>query len=281
MPRALFGGILWGRRAVRFVFTDEAGTSGSPNEDYRIVIGLIVHADQQLVELEAAVNEVMASIPSNLQGTFPYSAKRVWNDSALRSWRQADRIGFLNRMAALPRLLNIPIAFGKVRSGAFAGLDHGLPVNAAQFEHLMAFIWCMARADKFIRENAAPSEIATLVSEQSGKLDALIKIAPKAIRTAGAWAPVQEWIRETIEEQQLGYQKQDAVIAISRIRNTVHFVEKEDEKAIWVADTCAFAMRRWLERQSIGDILIRSCLGNEPPIADYEGPLSGGVFTAS
>ena len=51
--RALFGGLLWGDAAMRFIHVDEAGTS--EHEPVTVVVGLIVDADKQLMIAEAAI----------------------------------------------------------------------------------------------------------------------------------------------------------------------------------------------------------------------------------
>ena len=53
MPKAIFGDNLWGDEAVRFLYMDEAGTSGATHETVRIVVSILVEADQQLMQVEA------------------------------------------------------------------------------------------------------------------------------------------------------------------------------------------------------------------------------------
>jgi hypothetical protein len=81
-PRALFGGLLWGDLPVRFVYTDEAGTSA--NEPTTIVVGLIVDADNQLMTAEAAINEILGAVLSKFREKFIFHATDVWGSEKYR-----------------------------------------------------------------------------------------------------------------------------------------------------------------------------------------------------
>jgi hypothetical protein len=102
---------------VRYVFVDEAGISA--NEPMSVVVGLIVHADKQVMFAEAAINEALQGVPMKFRDDFKFSAKEVWNDKRFRDdWAQTDRLAFLRTMMSLPGRLNIPISVGmRDRSG--------------------------------------------------------------------------------------------------------------------------------------------------------------------
>jgi hypothetical protein len=177
----MFGGPLLGDNAVKFLFMDEAGKSGAAHENWRVVVGLIVDADRELVLLEAGVEDVMRSLPEKYRNNaFAFSAKAIWGDGNLRDdWNQTDRMAFLRNMMSLPRRAGIPIAYGAVRSDQppHPGL---LELGMSEFDAqtFMAFSYCMTRADKYIRERCAVGEIGTAIAEQSD-LNKWVKLIPR------------------------------------------------------------------------------------------------------
>src|SRR6266487_1457816 len=158
------GDLLWGSSAMQFVFVDEAGTS--ENEPVTIVAGLIVNADEQLMFAEGAIDEALGAVPKIIRDAgFLFHATAIWSDKRYREhWAQADRLAFLDAMMSLPRRLNFPLSFGLVRRNAPDGKTWP-SMSLAQSHHVMAFGFCLSRADKHIREHCGLNEVATVVAE--------------------------------------------------------------------------------------------------------------------
>ena len=114
MPKAIFGDNLWGTKAMRFLFMDEAGTSGAEHENVRVVVSVIVDADQQLIRAEAALNEALGAVPNKFGNDFVFHAEEIWGSQRYRddSWPMTDRKIFLESVMAIPRRLGLPIAVG-------------------------------------------------------------------------------------------------------------------------------------------------------------------------
>ena len=139
---------------MRFIYMDEAGTDA--HSPITVVVGLIVNADTQLMDAEAAIREVSDGVPGAFRQGFVFHADTIWNDVRYRAqWSLADRIALLKRMMALPRRLQIPIAFALVRRSA-QGPQIGAraKLSKAQEHHIQAFAFCVASADKYIRDFA-------------------------------------------------------------------------------------------------------------------------------
>ena len=79
MPKAIFGDNLWGDKAMRFLFMDEAGTSGAEHESVRVVVSILVNADTQLMQVEAALREALGAVPSQFAKKFVFHADDIWS----------------------------------------------------------------------------------------------------------------------------------------------------------------------------------------------------------
>lgn len=259
---------------MRFVFMDEAGTSGAPHEKIRVVAALTVEADEQLTLAETAVNEALGAVPVSLRNDFIFHATDIWNDSSIRGkWSLNDRLALLKNMMRLPRKLNIPLSFGMVRVGTFPTFEPTPKMSSAQFEHFMAYLGCIGRADKFIREHARATEIATLVAEDTDEMRKFLKHGPRVMREVNL-SITSDMLLPTTKEQKQGYIEQESDQRVSRIRNTVHFVRKGEEPLVSMADSIAFGLRRFFEGQSHGREFGEAIFGNPPLLEDYRGPSS-------
>jgi len=277
-PRAMFGGLLWGDAAVRYVYVDEAGTSAE--EPVSIVVGLVVHADTQIMFAEAAVREVLQPVPPEFQDGFVFHAKDLFGSRIYRErWSMAARLTMLKSMMELPRRLGIPIALGMVRRTAEPwAMPENLSLTPAQSHHLAAFVYCISEADRYIRNCAALNEVATVVAEDipQNNLKAVLRIAPHILRTPQVVPPGM--LIPTQEEREAGFMRQTGEFRVSRIRHSVHFVDKTDDPLLQLADACAFGFRRFFSDQAMGGDFVSAILGQPPNVADFAGPASAVMF---
>lgn len=62
---------------MRFIYVDEAGTA--PKEKIRIVVGVIVEADQQLEKMEREVRKIYDwLVPSDIRKNFIFHATDIY-----------------------------------------------------------------------------------------------------------------------------------------------------------------------------------------------------------
>src|SRR5665213_1174222 len=110
VPLSIFGAPLIGDKFVRFIYIDEAGTS--EKEPVTVVVGLVVHADDQALKMESAIANLLSVVPQQHQ-PFTFHATDVWSSRKLRDgWSSDDRLALLCEMMMLTGKLNIPIAIG-------------------------------------------------------------------------------------------------------------------------------------------------------------------------
>ncbi|MDE5446607.1 DUF3800 domain-containing protein [Bradyrhizobium sp. CSA207] len=262
---------------MRYIYLDEAGTSAK--EPVSVVVGVIIHADHQYVVAEDRLREVFQSVPEQFREGFIFHAKSIWSDRAYRNvWSFEDRLNFLKEVMAIPRKIGIPIALGIVRrdSSVPAGVQ-----SKEKFQHVMAFFYCIGRADKYIRDHAHRSEVATVVAEDvdgvKEHLRAMVKLL-KDPEFSASMTLSQDQVHLTAEERWRGVYLQEHVNKVERIRDTVHFVSKQDGPLLQLADACAFAFRRYFSEQKHGDEFVRAVLGTDLIKEDWTGPASGGLF---
>jgi hypothetical protein len=253
---------------VRFVFLDEAGTSA--DEPITVVVGIIAHADKQLLFTEAAIEEVLGAVPKQFKDD-PFSAKKVWNDERYKSeWGQTDRLDLLKNLMRLPRRIGMPVIMGVVRRSLQTDVPEKLTL--AQWHHVWAFGQCITRADKYIRDNAGLDEVAMVVAEDIPEMRRFLRLAPKLLKEAPAIVP-QSGLVPTQRDRDAGYITQTTDTRVSRLRDIIHFVEKGEEALLYLADACAFGIRRHLSNLQFGDELATAIFGKgaAPDRTDFVG----------
>jgi hypothetical protein len=152
-------------------------------------------------------------------------------------------------------------------------IEQNLGITNAQMQHIMAFNNCIARADKYIRENAGLREVGSVVAEDVPEMRRFLKIAPKVVKMTPLITPPGGLIA-TESERKPGYITQQSEQRVTRIRNSVHFVEKTDDPLLQLADACAFGFRRFFSNQEFGREFCEAIVGHALPINDWAGPAS-------
>lgn len=253
LPKALFGGALSGTRLMRFVFMDEAGTSASRDEKLRLVAAIIVHADKQMVQAEVALSEALQAVPKDFRDGFVFHAEEIMNNDKYRDrWRLTDRVNFLCSVMRIPSRLGLPRTFFFVRTDAAqTKLGEVWNLKLHEDQHVMAFLNCVGLADRWIRENASFDEIGMIVAENHdlkrylNQIPSMLRDHPHVMSDGGL-----AWTDEDIER---GYCAQSGVMSVSRIRRTVHFVGKSEDNLVWLADACAYGLKRFFSGAQWGE----------------------------
>lgn len=268
-----------GENWMRFVFMDEAGTSGSRNEKCRIVAGVIIHADKQIFLAETLLNEALRAVPREFNEGFIFHAEDIMNNDKYRDagWRLTDRINLVCSVLNIRAKMNIPVAFGICWSDVSprAVVDHRL--KDFEEQHLTAALYCIAQADKWIRKHAEPDEIAMIVAEQHDLARYLASL-PRRMRERPVTL-LNHHLSWTDAERARGYSSQDGVFSVSRIRDSVHFVSKSQDRLVWLADACAYGLKRLFSEQQHGELFGRAMGVPQPNLADFRrGPASAATI---
>jgi hypothetical protein len=258
---------------VRYIFMDEAGISA--REPVTVVVGLIAHADEHVLSAEAAAIEALGAVPEAFRDGFVFHSTEVYGDKKYQDgrWALTDRLNLLYTMMSIPRRIGMAICLGAMWRGAvdFSGAWGGLGLSPAQSDHAQAFTLCVGVADRNIRRHAGPREVATIVAEDVSEMRSILKTVPHILRANPRYIP-QDFMRRTAKDVEAGYFVQAGDMRVTRIRNSVHFVEKAEDLLVQVADACAYGFRRYFTGEKFGVEFVRAILGNENLLRSFASP---------
>ena len=227
---------------------------------------------------EAAAIEAIGAVPEKLRDGFVFHATQVYGDKKYQEgdWSLTDRLFLLKTMMSIPRRLGMGIVVSAVWRGAVdLSQTYGtLGMSVEQSDHLHAFGLCVGVADRGIRSHAHPREVGTIVAEDVPEMRKFLKVMPRIMRDSPASIPASQ-MRPTISDLERGYSTQNGDFRVTRIRNSVHFVEKADDPLVQVADACAYGFRRFFARQKFGVDFAKAILGTEDALRNFNSP--GGV----
>jgi hypothetical protein len=229
---------------------------------------------------EDLVLEVLGGVPPKFRDGFKFSAKNVFGDEKYQAdWSMTDRIELLQSMMSIPRRIGMAVSLGVKWRGAtdFSEAHKGLGLTPSESDHLMAFITCLAVADRNIRKHAGHREVATVVAEDHPTMKKHLRHIPREMRKH----PIilgPDHLRKTETDLKAGYLTQKGDFRVERIRNSVHFVAKEEDPLVQVADACAYGFRRFFNSEKFGLEFVRSILETESHLKDFASPGGASCF---
>jgi len=257
-PRSLSGHELVGDQLLRFVYMDEAGISS--HEPVVLVAAIIVDADRQWRHL---ADHIQGMIDHHLEEgdreNFVFHAKDLFHGTKKfprDKWSLPQRLEILKELVSIPRKFNVPLTYGFFRRG-LSGLPNDPPdVEAIKAQH-SAFISCAFGAEQFMRNEAGPREVATIVAEDNPQVRAALKHGFRLLKDRnGALATIPTY-RD--------------LFPVKHIIDTVHFAAKNESILLQIADACAFVLARFLSGGSHVAELYESLTGGSKPIDAYGG----------
>jgi hypothetical protein len=82
-------------------------------EPATVVVGSIVHSDEQLEPAIAAIERVLDTVPKRYRDGFVFHATAIWNSQTFRpDWGREKRKAFLMAVMAVPRACGIAVSYG-------------------------------------------------------------------------------------------------------------------------------------------------------------------------
>jgi hypothetical protein len=274
-PQAIFGGPLKGRSPLRFIYVDEAGIAA--NEPVTVVVGIIVDADRQWDRANAALRQIVDTVPSEIAPEFISHAKTIWGSPALRDkWPWDERVWFLSAVMSIPRSLGIPIVVSVVfRRFQVPKIAEKKSITLPQFHHYMAFGHCIGRADQYMRDYTPPNEVATVVAEDNTEMRRFLKNVVPFLRENTITIP--EGMTNKEDNPRF---RETRDCKVERIVDSIHFVGKKEAPLLQIADACAFGIRRCLAEQEMGRQFQLSIFGGDELWKNklWQGEMSDAVF---
>lgn len=239
---------------MRYIYVDEAGIAET--EPVTVVVGIVVEADTQYAATEGWLARLLTTVPAGLRPGFVSHAKSIWGDRKMREkWPdREERLTFLKRMVQIPSLVKLPVSVGVLRR-AHPGHPGSPNVQRSFYHHTLAFALCIAHADLYVCEHGKPGEGITVVAENSPRMQPTLRAIAKMLMTSPILIPASS--QRALRDRPL----RDFEYRITRLKDTIHFVSKEDGPLLQIADACAFALRRYIEKRAIGDELCEVMAG--------------------
>ena len=261
---------------MRYIYVDEAGVS--QNEPVRVVAGVVVHPDFQWRAVENRLAEIFdAHVPPQLRPGFVFHAKHVFGmgkeERAL--WEPQSRWNLLNDVLGMPMDMHLPVVVGMVRKDSSRACPPDM--HKHDFEHAMAFYYCAAAADEYLRKSTPENEVATLVSEDFPRSKRAVNAAVRLLREHSRRAPISRMLK-THFERKTGVRHQSGEFLIQRIVGNPHFEGKAGVPLLQIADACAFAFRRYFAHERHGEELLLMLLRAPLVRDDWRGPGSNAYF---
>jgi hypothetical protein len=215
---------------------DESGIS--KDEPIVVVSGVVVHGDDQIVPLEEHLAELVEKhIPHPDRDGFVFEAKHIWSGGGYfknkDAWTPELRFAILDDLAAIPSKLDIPVLYGYTdKLSAQAQHPSGSSWTARELAvntHAVAFLECTLNVEDHMRL-VWPDEISQLVAEDNTDARVAIK---------GSYA----LLRNPTSEM-----RKSELVPLQKIKGPVLFADKAESRPLQLADTCAFLIKRRLQK---------------------------------
>lgn len=227
---------LLGHNLVRLLYLDEAGTDAKA--PFMCVAGVLVHGDRQWPEIDRRFRELLAKyVPEDDLPGRAFHATDIFHGSRYfhrdkPEWPQAKRFQLLRDIAAIIGDLKLPVTTGFHWKTKFATAAREAGIDDADdtLMHNVAALDCLIWADTWLQIHA-PDELATVVHEDRAGVKERIKYSLRAAR--GQLQPL-DGVSYTVPDD----------IPITRVIDTIHWVEKPDAPPLQLADLCAFTFCR-------------------------------------
>jgi hypothetical protein len=239
---------LFGQNLVRLIYLDETGTTSRAT--FLSVAGVILHGDYEWPGVdERIVALIERYIPEPDRLGFVFHATDIFHGSGYfdrrkPEWETTDqRWPILLELAQIIDDLCLPIVAGTYRKDKY-GLGVLAPDDLqraakAGLIHTSAAMDCLIWADRWLAR-FAPTELGTVVHEDSTRAKPLIKRSVQTLRSAAR-----------MEIEGMGGFREEYDLPLKRIIDTVHFAEKADARPLQLADLCAFILGRGMQERSV------------------------------
>lgn len=261
---------------MQLIFLDEAGTSGAEHENARIVASVLIDPDKHLFNAERLIKESLDGVPAEFRRDFLFHAEEIMNNRKYQDkWSLTSRLKLLTDMMSIPRKLGIPVSAGLCWNSETAGRIDKLSISESH--HIFAFHYCIAKADQWIRDFGTANEIGLIIAEDHDMRKHL-GLVPRILRENPLTLSPENltWRQSDVDQ---GFNNQTASLRINRIRDTVHFVKKDQEILVWIADAIAYGLKRFFNQQKFGNIFSNAICGEQIILADFlKGPTSAMLF---
>jgi len=223
---------------MRVTYLDESGISR--REPILVVVGVIVHGDDQVVPVEDHLEQLVEKhIPADKRDGFYFHATEIYgggkkdcifHDKTV--WPDERRWAILDDLVAVPAKFGLPICAGIIERAKWPPKTPDRPHTQQEIDvaaHAMAIIQCEFGVELWLRTNTE-KEITHIVAEDNGE----VRLAAKEAHIL---------LKNPHEMAKEGF-KDHPILPFKRIRDGLQFTTKAESRLLQIADVCAWAMRR-------------------------------------
>jgi len=232
-PKAFGGGPLLGDNIVRMAFLDESGTGSVEREPRMVLAGVILHADKQWKVVENYLADMMARhcpIPlGDLPVHYGFHATELYSGGKIFSRElvsKEKRWAILDELASLPAKFELPVV------GMY--VDRRENPGTITQHYRGVFVEVAAQVEAYMRLLPDRNEVASIIAEDLPPVrtwvDAMQLYQQKHMDTSGLHAGDKSRLR------------------LTRVIGRPHFESKSMYSPLQLADFCAWAIRRQIEK---------------------------------
>ena len=248
-PRAIGGDPLEGSRWVRVLYLDESGVGSVEKDPYLCVAGVLIDADTQWISMANDLAAVLAHhTPQGVDRPPFIHAKDVFHgtkDFHRDTWPGSSRIGLLASVSALPVKYDIPVVWCAVDRRDYAKAHpNETPEEHKRDLYTVCVVSCLFQVEQYMRSLSDKSEVCSVVLEENKELQKRLPEIMDFIRNpdtdaGGSLEPGGE-----------------AVIPFRKIIDAPACQPKTASSILQMADYCAFAIKRRVQRARSGQDLV-------------------------
>ena len=252
--RAFGGAPLAGDRWVRVLYLDESGVGNIKKDPIVIVAGVIIHADTQWGPLQRRLDDLLTEMtPFGVKKPDFFHATDVFHGSGefpRDTWSQIRRNSLLAAVGGLVEEFKLPIPWMGVDRAEYARENP----DDEQDERLrtcytVAAVGCFMQAELFMRQRHMDGEVCSCVLEENKQLQ---KRIPEMI----------EFLRDPGEETKNLLEGWERVMPLTKMIDHPSPQPKTASSILQLADYCAFAIKRLLEKKGGGRRLTNPLKGH-------------------
>lgn len=242
------------------IFFDESGTS--VNDPMVVVAGVLVDGNTQWKPIQQALASLRDLYVSREQ--LPhfkgFHATDMFHGSGkvfgrnVRSLEQSRKI--LTEVIELPSKFRLPVAFGYTRK---ADSPENLKTprerrDSSARHHALAACYCCLMADNYLK-NHRPNDLAWAVAEDNTEHKKVVSGIHSLLHEGGEIEGFSINGLQGERPMAYGLHFNPGDTPLTKIVSGYHYVSKNSEPLLQLADVCAFVVRRWLQHSEKGEEL--------------------------
>lgn len=261
---------------MKVVYMDESGIS--VNEPIAVVAGVVFDPDSQWRKVRDYLDGLVSEfVPEEHRAGFTFHATDLFHGRGKvfdrRRYSLERSHEALKRVLTIPAMFQLSIVFGYMKKGILSPLPSGssqkllrreASTNAKAY-HSGAYSLAAVAVESFMRQHAAPNQIAMLSVENNRETGQAVKDAHRILKGDNLKSKRDMGIFTLLSEVA------PSCLPIRRIVDGVNLVEKHESPLLQIADACALVIRYSLEEKATAKAFIEAFSQGHPERIPVKG----------